>query len=71
MSEKRSADYNEHRDETPRSPPIHPEGTITPSLSPNEARQGTTKPRMWRVLAASLAGGVVALIVVWFFFFPT
>lgn len=71
MSGQRSPDYNEQRDEAARPPPLDPEGTITPVLKPNEARQGTTKPQMWRVLSISLAGAVLVLLVAWFLFFPT
>lgn len=69
--DQRSPDYDERRDESRRQPPLDPEGRITPVLEPNEARAGTTKPRMWRVLAAGLVGAVVVMLIAWFLFFPT
>lgn len=71
MSDPRSPDYNERRDESRQPPPLDPSGRITPVLEPNEARQGTTKPRMWRVLTLGLVGIVIAFLLVYFIFFPT
>jgi hypothetical protein len=71
MSDVRSPDYREKRDEAATPPPMDPTGPLTPVLEPNEARGATTKPGMWRVLTVSLVGVVIAMAIAWFLFFPT
>jgi hypothetical protein len=71
MSDQRSPDYDEKRDEAATPPPLDPTGRVTLVLEPNEARAGTTKPQMWRVLTISLIGIVVLFTIVYFVFFPT
>ena len=71
MTDVRSPDYDEKRDESPTPPPKDPSGRITPVLEPNEARGATTEPQMWRVLTISLIGVAIVMAIAYFFFFPT
>jgi hypothetical protein len=67
MPAVRSPDYDEKTDEGPR--PIDDRSTAAPVLEANEARQGVTHHNVRRVLAISLAGIVVAFLVVYVAFF--
>ncbi len=71
MSDTRSADYNEKRDEAATPPPLDPSGRITPVLQPNEARGGVTHHNVRMILAISLAGVIILMIAAYFLFFPT
>ena len=65
----RSPDYDDKRDEAIVPPALDRNGTITPVLEPNEARQGVTHLNMRYVLGLSLAGIVVVFAVVYIAFF--
>jgi hypothetical protein len=67
MPANRSPDYDDKTDEGPR--PVADASAPAPVLEPNEARQGVTHHNVRRVLAISLAGIVVAFLVVYVAFF--
>jgi hypothetical protein len=68
MTTSRSPDYDSRTDEDPRPRPSPPDGRA-PVLEPNEARQGVTHHNVRRVLLLSIAGLVIAYIVVYVIFF--
>jgi hypothetical protein len=70
MSDLRSPDYDEKRDEAPTLAPRNPTGRITPVLEPNEARGGVTHHNVRTILAVSLFAVVIAMAIAWLFFFP-
>jgi thiamine monophosphate synthase len=66
MPTERAPDYNDHTDE---ARPAKPASRSAPNLEPNEARGGVTQHNVRVVLAASMAGAVVILAIVYFAFF--
>lgn len=64
---QRSPDYDDKTDEagTPMQRPAAP----TPVLEPNEARQGAPYHNVRRVLIVSLAAAIVALALIYLYFF--
>lgn len=66
MPTERAPDYNDKTDE---ASPATPASLGTPNLEPNEARGGVTQHNVRVVLAASIAGAVVILAIVYFAFF--
>jgi len=70
MTDLRSPDYADERDEARAPLPKDPAGRLTPVIEPTEARQATTRLGMRWVLAISLAGAVIAMAIIYFAFFP-
>lgn len=66
MPTERALDYNDKTDE---ASPAKPASRSAPNLEPNEARGGVTHHNVRVVLAASIAGAVVILAIVYFAFF--
>ena len=64
---ERAPDYSDKTDET--RPGTAPSRSGSPALEPNEARGGVTHHNVRLVLAASIAGAVVVLAIVYFAFF--
>jgi hypothetical protein len=71
MADRRSVDYDDRRDVAEPPLPNDPAGRSAAVLMPNEARQGTTRTGMRRVLTISLVGTVIVLAIAYFAFFPT
>lgn len=65
----RSREYSDLTDAGPTPRTLDPDGPLTPVLTPNEARQGTTRHNVWRILVISLTGVIVAFAVVYVAFF--